>query len=79
MLGEPHDLMHEFPEYAQRIAELRQNDEGFARAMREYDELDADIRRLEELRQPVADVTIEALKTHRVFLKDRLYARLIAG
>ena len=79
MLGEPHDLMHEFPEYAQRIAELRGTDEGFARAMRAYDELDADIRRLEELGQPVADVTIEALKTHRVYLKDRLYARLSAG
>ena len=47
--------------------------------MREYDELDADIRRLEELGQPVADVTIEALKTHRVFLKDRLYTRLMAS
>jgi hypothetical protein len=79
MLGEPHDLMHEFPEYAPRIAELRAQDEAFARAMREYDELDADIRRLEELGQPVADVTIEALKTHRVYLKDRLYIRLSAG
>jgi hypothetical protein len=79
MLGEPHDLMHEFPEYARRIADLREEDEAFARAMREYDELDADIRRLEELGQPVADVTIEALKTHRVYLKDRLYHRLSAG
>jgi hypothetical protein len=76
MLGEPHDLVHEFPQYAQRIAQLREGDAAFAQAMREHDELDADIRRLEELGQPVADVTLEALKTHRVYLKDRLYAML---
>jgi len=76
MLGEPHDLVHEFPQHTQRIAELRANDATFAHAMREYDELDADIRRLEELGQPVADVTIETLKMHRVRLKDRLYAML---
>jgi len=76
MLGEPHDLVHEFPSFTARIDELRAQDPDFARLMREYDALDADIRRLEELGQPVADVTMEALKVHRVHLKDRLYARL---
>lgn len=79
MLGESHDLLHEFPQFAGEIAELQASDDGFSRTMREYEELDADIRRLEELGQPVADVTIEALKTHRVFLKDRLYTRLMAS
>jgi hypothetical protein len=76
MLGEPHDLLHEFPGDAARIEQLRASDPDFARLAREYEELDADIRRLEELGQPVADVTIEALKVHRVYLKDRVYTRL---
>lgn len=76
MLGEPHDLVHEFPHFAERIEQLRSSDPEFSRLMREYEELDADVRRLEELGQPVADVTMEALKIHRVHLKDRLYARL---
>lgn len=29
MLGEPHDLLHEFHEYAEKIAELRENNEVF--------------------------------------------------
>jgi uncharacterized protein YdcH (DUF465 family) len=76
MLGEPHDLLHDFPHHATRIQELKGQDPDFARLMKEYDDLDADIRRLEELGQPIADVTMEALKVHRVYLKDRLYARL---
>jgi hypothetical protein len=76
MLGEPHDLKHEFPNLTDRIEQLRAMDAEFARLMREHDELDADIRRLEELGQPVADVTMETLKKHRVYLKDGLYARL---
>jgi uncharacterized protein YdcH (DUF465 family) len=76
MLGEPHDLIHEFPEFKSRIDELRSSDAGFAQLMSEYDELDARIRGLEEIGQPVADETIEELKKQRVGLKDRLYARL---
>lgn len=73
MLGEPHDLVHEFPELVNKIALLRQDDEGFATLMRDYDELDACIRRLEELGTPVADETIEDLKKERLRRKDRLY------
>lgn len=73
MLGEPHDLVHEFPELMSRIELLRRDNEGFATLMRDYDELDACIRRLEELGTPVADETIEDLKKERLRRKDRLY------
>lgn len=76
MLGEPHDLMHEFPEYADKIQSFRQADTDFAQLMEQYDELDARIRELEERGQPVADETLEELKKQRVVLKDRLYFRL---
>jgi uncharacterized protein YdcH (DUF465 family) len=76
MLGEPHDLKSEFPEFRDRIESLRSGDGGFARLMNEYDQLDARIRRIEEFGQRIADTTIEELKKQRLSLKDRLHARL---
>jgi uncharacterized protein YdcH (DUF465 family) len=79
MLGEPHDLMSEFPEFRDRIETLRSNDGKFARLMTEYDQLDARIRRIEEFGQRIADLTIEELKKQRLSLKDQLHARLRNG
>ena len=79
MLGEPHDLMSEFPEFRDRIEALRNNDGNFARLMTEYDQLDARIRRIEEFGQRIADQTMEELKKQRLNLKDRLHARLRNG
>jgi len=76
MLGESHDLLHEFPDLEGRIAILRESDEQFTDLMNEYDTLDARVRRLEELGTPVADETIEDLKKERLLLKDRLYEML---
>ncbi|MBK1647502.1 YdcH family protein [Rhabdochromatium marinum] len=76
MLGEIHDLIHEFPELVGKIDTLRVSDTDFAADMDRYDALDARIRKLEELGTPVADETIEDLKKERLLLKDRLYNRL---
>lgn len=73
MLGESHDLLHEFPDLESRIARLRENNEEFAGLMQNYDNIDAKVRRLEELGTPVSDETIEDLKRERLELKDRLY------
>jgi hypothetical protein len=76
MLGEQHDLLHEFPNLETKIAELRQSTPPFADLMDQYDDLDARVRKLEELGTPVADETIEDLKKERLLLKDRLYLML---
>ncbi len=76
MLGEMHDLMHEFPEYADKIREMHKDNAAFAALMDQYDDLDAQVRRLEEMGQPVADETLEQLKFKRLALKDRLFAML---
>jgi uncharacterized protein len=76
MLGEPHDLVHEFPELKGKIASMRATNPQFAHLMSDYDDLDARVRQLEELGIPVADETIEELKKERVVLKDRLYTVL---
>lgn len=78
MLGESHDLLHEFPDLEQKIAGLRSQSPDFAGLMDDYDALDARVRKLEELGTPVADETIEDLKKQRLLLKDTLYAMLRA-
>ena len=76
MLGESHDLLHEFPDLEERIAVLCDSDGEFADLMKDYDSLDARVRKLEELGTPVADETIEDLKKERLMMKDRLYEML---
>ncbi|MBK1724474.1 YdcH family protein [Thiocystis violacea] len=76
MLGESHDLLHEFPDLEAKIANLRSENPEFASLMDQYDGLDARVRNIEELGTPVADETIEELKKERLQLKDTLYAIL---
>ncbi|WP_295385959.1 YdcH family protein [uncultured Thiodictyon sp.] len=78
MLGEPHNLLHEFPELEGKIEGLRASNPDFAQLMNDYDDLDSRVRQLEELGIPVADETIEELKKERLVLKDRLY-RILHG
>ncbi len=78
MLGESHDLLHEFPDLQQKIANLRSANPEFAGLMDQYDGLDARVREIEGLGTPVADETIEELKKERLHLKDALYTMLRA-
>ncbi len=73
MLGEHHDIDHEFPKFHERITVLSDRDPEFAALMREHDRLDDEIRQLEEHNSPVADTYIEDQKKKRVLLKDRVY------
>lgn len=78
MLGESHDLLHEFPDLQDNIIALRATNPEFAQCMDDYDALDARVRDIEELGTPVADETIEDLKKQRLHLKDILYGMLRA-
>jgi len=73
MLGEVHDIAHEFPEYHERIESLLKNDPAFAALLQTHDNVDARIRELEEQGQPVADETMEDLKKERALAKDKIY------
>jgi uncharacterized protein YdcH (DUF465 family) len=79
MLPEHHDIDHEFPEYHEKLEKLAQADPDFALLVAKYDELDDEIRELEELGQPIADEEMEKMKFKRAGLKDRIYARLRQG
>ena len=76
MLGETHDLVHEFPELEGQIESLRESNTAFANLMNQYDDLDARVRKLEELGTPVADETIDHLTKERLMVTDKLYALL---
>jgi len=76
MVGESHDLRHEFPNLNDKISVLCDSDQAFAHLMADHDSLDAQVRELEELGTPVTDETIEELKKRRLLMKDRLYAKL---
>lgn len=76
MLGEHHDIEHEFPEFHDQIEKLKRINPAFLALMKEHDSMDDQIRVLEEQDQPVSDIFIEELKKKRAFLKDRIYETL---
>ncbi len=79
MQGEHHEIEAEFPEFRQRIKDLSAADADFAASVKRHDELDNEIRKLEEMGQPVADETLEKMKYERADLKDAVYARIRSG
>ncbi|BCX89619.1 conserved hypothetical protein [Methylomarinovum tepidoasis] len=76
MLGEHHDLLHEFPEFRDQIHALKVSNGHFARLFDEYHQLDRQIRRIEQQVEIVPDEEAETLKKRRLQLKDELYRML---
>ncbi|HED32652.1 MAG TPA: DUF465 domain-containing protein [Gammaproteobacteria bacterium] len=74
MLGEKHDLIHEFPEYKEQIHELKLSDKHFEKLFNKYHDLDHQIRRIEEGIETPEDSYSEQLKKERLHLKDELLA-----
>ena len=77
MLGEDHSLVHEFPDYEERIASLVASDEEFAADTKHYNALDKEIRQLELDGAPISDEAMHQKKHDRAVLKDSLYQRLM--
>jgi len=79
MQGEKHDLVHELPEYRERIHELKTQDNHFARLYDEYHEVEHEVRRIEEGVEVSSDEYLEERKKARLKLKDDLFAMLRAA
>ncbi|MBY0475148.1 MAG: DUF465 domain-containing protein [Nitrosomonas sp.] len=73
---EKHDLHHEFPEYYDRIHELKTNDSHFARLFDEYHDINREILRIEEGVKNTTDEYLEELKKKRLLHKDKLYGMI---
>ena len=71
-----HSLYDDFPEYHDRIKQLKLENETFARLATEYHQLDHHVYGLERRNIPTSDQHVEELKVRRVHLKDELYQML---
>lgn len=76
MLGEHHNLAHEFPDHIPLIHQLISDNNAFAENTIEYNQLDYKIRDLETSGSPVTDETLSELKKQRAKLKDLIYTEI---
>ena len=79
MTNTPHELAADFPEYAQRIHELKAADPHFARLLEEYHEINGQVHRAETLVEPIAEDAEVTLRKKRAALKDELYRMMRAA
>lgn len=73
-----HDLVHELPEFREKIHQLKLEDNHFSKLFDEYHKVNSDVLRLEAEDIPVTDAAFETLKKQRLHLKDKLYNILAA-
>ena len=67
-----HQLGVDFPEYRQAIHDLKMSTPEFAKLIKQYDELDDEIYRIEAEIETPSDEYTESLKMKRVEIKDKL-------
>ena len=75
---EKHDLLHELPEFKDKIHELKMNDNHFAKMFGKYHEIDHEIHRIELGVENTSDEYLESKKKERLSLKDKMYKMLIS-
>ncbi len=76
MTIEKHDLVHEFPEYRERIHELKTSNAHFSQLFDRYHEVEHEVRRIETGVETPSDEYLEDRKKQRLQLKDELFALL---
>lgn len=65
-----------FPEYREKIAQLRANDRHFSRIFEEHNRLDHEVQQLEGKHSSVYRDDIEVLKKQKLALKEEIYGLL---
>ncbi len=76
MSVEHHDLHHEFPEFHDRIHDLKTSNAHFRKLFEAYHELTSEVENMENEVTPVSTRTEEEAKLKRLHLKDELYRML---
>ena len=75
----PHELAEDFPEYAEKLSELRLSNGHFAKLTDEYHEVNRMVHRAETDVEPISDDHLTEIRKKRMALKDEIYAALRAG
>ncbi len=78
MIGEHHDLVHELPEYRERIHELKTSNNHFSRLFDEYHDITKQAELAAAEVEPTTTSREEELKKRRLELKDELFKMLQA-
>ena len=73
MQHEHHDLVHEFPEYREKIHNLKMTNDHFKKLFDDYHKLDKEVYRVGNNIEPRSDEAMEELKKQRLALKDELF------
>ncbi len=69
-----HPLVKEFPEFKEQIHNLKMKNNHFSKLMKEYEEVDKHIFRIESDEEPTGDEYIRDLKKQRLKIKDELHS-----
>lgn len=75
----PHELREEFPEYVDRIHDLKVSDAHFQRISDEYHTINRQIHRAEIGDEHLSGLEEEQLRKKRMMLKDEIYGLLKAS
>ena len=78
MTHTPHELHEEFPEYSDKLTELKTENAHFAKLAEEYHEINRAVHRAETNVEPMEDLAETELRKRRALLKDEIYGMLSA-
>ncbi|WP_432449297.1 YdcH family protein [Aliiroseovarius marinus] len=76
MSNTPHELHEEFPEFAEKMSQLKTTDAHYARLSEEYHEVNRAVHRAETNVEPTDQFNEEELRKKRASLKDEIYRML---
>jgi len=76
MTHTPHELHEEFPDHADRMGQLRQDNAHFAKLSDTYHTLNRAIHRAETNVEPTSDDHLVQMRKERLALKDEIYSLL---
>lgn len=75
----PHELAEEFPEFVEKMSQLKVSDAHFAKMADEYHELNRKVHRAETNVEPREELSEVDLRKRRGALKDEIYTYLKAN
>lgn len=74
----PHELNEEFPEFVEKMTEMKTGDAHFTKLADEYHEVNRAVHRAETDVEPTDDLHMGELRRQRAALKDEIYNYLTA-
>ncbi len=74
----PHELAEEFPEFKDKIHDLKSSNAHFLKLFDEYHEINRAVHRAETDIEPTDDLHLEDMRKKRLHLKDEIFSMLNA-